>query len=510
MKTMYIENMKQFILVLFLLSSLCLSAQDIEVKKLEVLEKDQTAVLSPRKDINGVACGLVKVLWDEPGAEFEGNIIGDVQFTGKEYLVYMTDGNAPAKRMGIKHPDYLPITIVFADYGINRIVSGNTYGLVIKGNKIKKKVTSTKKKVVLFNIEPQDAELYIDDVIVPKEEGGTYAISLFHGIHYYSVKYRGFCLMNQVVNVNNKTNEINADLRTFFANLVIKCETQDADVFFNNKYCGQGIWSELVPPGQHVVEVRKNGFSPQSKTIELQENDSLCVSFSQMTAITGRLEVVYKPENCQVLLDGNAIGLTPLHTDVPVGEHQLTIRKDYYKEDTKTVTIEEGQDLYVEGKLDYKNSFSKIWVEAHNGNARYQTELAECYIYNKSYIDGWNKTMVDSNKAIYWYTKAAEQGYANAQCALSYFYNNGKIVTRNYEKSFYWAKKAADQGSSQGFYLLGHSYAYGQGVEKDMQKAIYWLRRAIIEEGWHGHTAAEELLKKLGYESQIPTKYDIE
>ena len=64
-------------------------AQDIEVKKFEPLEKDQTAELSPRKDINGVTCGLVKVLLKEPGAEFEGSVMGDVQFTGKEYLVYL-------------------------------------------------------------------------------------------------------------------------------------------------------------------------------------------------------------------------------------------------------------------------------------------------------------------------------------------------------------------------------------------------------------------------------------
>ena len=31
-------------------------AQDIEVKKFEPLEKDQTAALSPRLDINGVIC----------------------------------------------------------------------------------------------------------------------------------------------------------------------------------------------------------------------------------------------------------------------------------------------------------------------------------------------------------------------------------------------------------------------------------------------------------------------
>ena len=76
-----------FVLVL-LCCTLSLYAQEIEVKKFEPLEKDQTAALSPRKDINGVTCGLVKVLLKEPGAEFEGSVMGDVQFTESEYLIY--------------------------------------------------------------------------------------------------------------------------------------------------------------------------------------------------------------------------------------------------------------------------------------------------------------------------------------------------------------------------------------------------------------------------------------
>jgi hypothetical protein len=84
------------------LISLSVIAQDIEVKKFGPLEKDQTAVTSPRKDINGNACGLVKVALKETGAEFEGNVVGDVQFTGNEYLVYLPN---ETKRLGIKHPD---------------------------------------------------------------------------------------------------------------------------------------------------------------------------------------------------------------------------------------------------------------------------------------------------------------------------------------------------------------------------------------------------------------------
>ena len=130
---------------------LCISAQDIEVKKFEPMAKDQTASLSPRKDINGTVCGLVKVQLKEPGAEFEGSVMGDVQFTGSEYLVYLPNGT---KRLGIKHPDYLPTTIVFADYGTKRIASSTTYELKLKPNKKKAKIDNSKKGMAVFNIKP--------------------------------------------------------------------------------------------------------------------------------------------------------------------------------------------------------------------------------------------------------------------------------------------------------------------------------------------------------------------
>ena len=55
----------KLLLVLILLIPVWVYAQDIEVKKFEPLEKDQTATLSPRKDINGVTCGLVKIAMKE-------------------------------------------------------------------------------------------------------------------------------------------------------------------------------------------------------------------------------------------------------------------------------------------------------------------------------------------------------------------------------------------------------------------------------------------------------------
>ena len=59
----------KLLLIIILLIPVWVYAQDIEVKKFEQMEKDQTAALNPRKDINRKVCRLVKVQQKEAGAK---------------------------------------------------------------------------------------------------------------------------------------------------------------------------------------------------------------------------------------------------------------------------------------------------------------------------------------------------------------------------------------------------------------------------------------------------------
>lgn len=120
--------MKKKIIVFLLLSSSYLSAQDIEVKKFEPLEKDQTAALSPRKDINGNDCALVLVHTLRKGMEFDGWVVGDVDYKDDCYMVYMASG---AKHLNIKHPDYQTKKVLFSEYNIGSIKGGQIYNLSI-------------------------------------------------------------------------------------------------------------------------------------------------------------------------------------------------------------------------------------------------------------------------------------------------------------------------------------------------------------------------------------------
>ena len=50
----------------------------------------------------------------------------------------------------------------------------------------------------------------------------------------------------------------------------------------------------------------------------------------------------------------------------------------------------------------------------------------------------------DNAKAIQWYLKAANQGYASAQATVGSMYYSDKGVTQNYAKAIEWYSKAAN------------------------------------------------------------------
>lgn len=53
----------------------------------------------------------------------------------------------------------------------------------------------------------------------------------------------------------------------------------------------------------------------------------------------------------------------------------------------------------------------------------------------------------DLQQAVYWYKKAANQGYANAQYNLGALYANGDGVAKDVNQARFWWNKAANQTS---------------------------------------------------------------
>ena len=500
-------------------------SQDIEVKKFEPMTKDQTATLSPRKDINGTVCGLVKVALKESGAEFEGNVMGEVQFTGDEYLVYLPNGT---KRLGIKHPDYLPTTIVFADYGTKKITSSTTYELKVKTNKKQAKVDNSKKGVVVFNIKPSNAMLLIDGQIADGS-GGAYTLTLPYGTHYYTVKLKDFSINNQSVQIDKNAKNINVDLTEFFAKLDVSCNTEDADILINNEQKGVGKWGGMMIPGKYTIEAQKDGCHSQSRQVELKDNDTLLVDFPALKTITGSLRVDYEPAGADVLLNGKKVGMTPLEIkELAVGDYQLEIWKEYYVKEFASVKIAEDQEWKESGKLKLTQFGELVANETEHKGMIWS--LADYYRFGSCeggrgshYTCSKDTFIVSINpvKAIYWYKKRVEDcndfEIEDAKNALGPLYPS---IKDDKDLSFAWAQKEVEEletckdcieckyqrnlmWTPCPYVTLAWHYLYGIGCQKDIVKAQQLMRWACTEQGEYGYPSWIDMVKDMGLDKEL-------
>jgi TPR repeat protein len=100
---------------------------------------------------------------------------------------------------------------------------------------------------------------------------------------------------------------------------------------------------------------------------------------------------------------------------------------------------------------------------------------------------------------------AAEDGNAEAQQALGFFYCIGAGVPLDYVQAAMWFRKAAEQGNAEAQYRLGLSYYKGEGVLKDYAQAAFWWCKAA-EQG--KDTAKYNLKFLLHYKDEdVPQGY---
>lgn len=119
---------------MLILSINSLMAQGLIAKNFNLVPNDLSASVSPRLDLNGKACALVKVVMQEELSSVEGNVIGDIVRKGRENWLYITSGT---KEVRLIPRSSLPKTIRFSDYGVNFVESKKTYLLELANDNAK-------------------------------------------------------------------------------------------------------------------------------------------------------------------------------------------------------------------------------------------------------------------------------------------------------------------------------------------------------------------------------------
>ena len=118
------------------------------------------------------------------------------------------------------------------------------------------------------------------------------------------------------------------------------------------------------------------------------------------------------------------------------------------------------------------------------GDSTAQANLGTVYYHHQAHAE-----------AAKWWSKAAEQGNADAQQKLGRSYSTGDGVAQDYAEAVRWFRKAADQDDADAQFNLGSQCYYGQGLPQDYTEAVKWWRKAADA----GNVAAQRNLGIASY-----------
>ena len=355
--------MHKLILSLTLLFTFISSAlaQELTVKSFKMAEGDLTAQTQPRKDLN------IKVGIALDGVKFDGSIMGEpVQKLG-EYWVYMPKG---VSMLQVLHRNYTPLMVNFYDYGVGKVESGMTYTLTLSKPSGSTEPVDAGGNFYALTVNPKNAVVTIDGNQQTVSTDGAYSAMLPYGSHTYKVEAGGYISKSGSFTISSSDmTPINVSLVSAMATVSVTCPTPAVSLYVDKKSVGMIPWTGSLKEGMHLIEVKKEGYRSQQRTINLSQQQKLDVAFNELAAIQGNLSVNYKPFGADVYVDGKKVGQTPrVFNGIMVGSHKVEIKKDGYGTDSKTVSILEGQTVSLSGVFTTHTSSSVSSGSSLTGN----------------------------------------------------------------------------------------------------------------------------------------------
>ena len=342
-------------------------AQKLKVESFKLASNDITAQSHPRKDLNNLNCALVKVGIALDGVKFDGSIMGEpIQKLG-EYWVYMPKG---VSMLQVLHKNYTPLMVNFYDYGVGKVESGMTYILTLSKPSGSTEPADAGGNFYALTVNPKNAVVTIDGNQQTVSTDGEYSAMLPYGSHTYKVEAGGYISKSGTFTISSSDmTPINVSLVSAMATVSVTCPTPAASLYVDKKSVGTIPWTGSLKEGMHLIEVKKEGYRSQQRTINLSQQQKLDVAFAELAAIQGNLSVNYKPFGADVYIDGNKVGQSPrVFNGIMVGNHKVEIKKDGYGTDSKTVNILEGQTATLAGVLTTNTTASSTTGSSLSGN----------------------------------------------------------------------------------------------------------------------------------------------
>ena len=220
-------------------------------------------------------------------------------------------------------------------------------------------------QIVTINLEPdygwiavagdgnlQGASVFVDNAYIGRAPCKSEAVK--SGKHVVRIVKEMYSTYSETVTVtDNETLNLAPELSADFAHVTLQVDA-DAEIWVNDEKKGVRTWSGDLPSGTYRIECKQSNHETTSTKMEItQKMNGQVIRLDAPLPFKGSLVVESTPDMAALYIDNKYVGQTPkLINDILVGQHELRLTKEGYKEYTGSITVKKNERTRVEPKLE--------------------------------------------------------------------------------------------------------------------------------------------------------------
>jgi len=146
--------------------------------------------------------------------------------------------------------------------------------------------------------------------------------------------------------IPNKAMDLKFTMKPLWGDVSVIAKPETAQIFLDEKLVGSGkaTFSGLeggLLPARYTIRIEQLNHYTYTETLNLKSGDDEKIEV-ELKPMVGRVKINTGTESAQVILNGTAMGTTPFDKDLLIGDYNLLLKKEGFRDEVKQFKLNEN------------------------------------------------------------------------------------------------------------------------------------------------------------------------